>query len=270
MECPNEKACVNKQCMDACSVRGACGDNALCQPVLHKPRCSCPECYIGTPQISCQVDPKCERTHPRPSAPVVGCSSESDCPLSLSCIANECRNPCATSTLICDVNKKCEVRNHRPMCVCKSGFSVSETGELRCAPDNFECNFDDQCASNLACIKGKCLSPCSTSPCPSDKSCDVLDHRAVCICTRDCNPSLSICLRDNGCPPQLACHNYRCINPCLNASCPQDAPCFVEDHKPVCKFCPPGFVSDHKYGCLKGKPIPCKLPLIMHILTSIL
>jgi hypothetical protein len=27
----------------------------------------------------------------------------------------------------------------------------------------------------------------------------------------------------------------------------------VEDHKAVCKFCPPGFITDANYGCIKGR-----------------
>lgn len=239
-------------------MRGACGDNALCQPVMHKPRCSCPECHTGTPEISCRPDPKCEERPELPSVPIP-CSSNSDCPSTMACFTDNCRNPCLMSTLKCDVNKKCEVRNHKPMCVCKNGFSVSESGELSCAPDNLECSFDDQCSSNLACIKGKCESPCSSLLCPVEKVCEVINHRPICLCTKDCNPSLSICLRDNGCPPQQACSNYRCVDPCQNTTCPQDAPCFVEDHKPVCKFCPAGFSTDPKYGCLKGKSPKVKL-----------
>lgn len=233
-------------------MRGVCGDNALCQPVLHKPRCSCPECHTGTPEISCQPDPKCEATHPHPSVPIL-CTSDDNCPSTMACFTGNCRNPCLMSILKCDLNKKCEVRHHKPMCVCKNGFSVSDSGELSCAPDSLECSFNDQCTSNLACIKGKCVSPCSSLTCPVEKICEVINHRPVCLCTKDCNPSLTICLRDNGCPPQQACSNFRCVDPCLNTTCPQDAPCFVEDHKPVCKFCPAGFSSDQKYGCLKGK-----------------
>lgn len=251
-DCPNEKACINRQCLEVCSVRGACGENALCHPVLHNVRCSCPECHTGSPEISCLPDPKCEVTHPHLSDPIA-CGSNSDCPFTMSCLSDRCQNPCLSGTIKCDINKKCEVRRHRAMCVCKNGFSLSETGELSCAPNDLECSFNDQCTSNLACVKGKCVSPCTSKTCPEKKTCAVMNHRPVCLCTKDCNPSLSICLRDNGCPPQLACANYRCVNPCVNTTCPQEAPCFVEDHKPVCKFCPSGFSPDTKYGCLKGK-----------------
>ena len=47
-------------------------------------------------------------------------------------------------------------------------------------------------------------------------------------------------------------HNYKCQDPCAGLSCPGNAPCVVEGHKPVCKFCPPGFIADPNYGCLEG------------------
>ncbi|CAG2055426.1 unnamed protein product, partial [Timema podura] len=270
-DCPNEKACVNSQCTEPCSLRGACGENALCRVVLHKPRCSCPQCYVGMPHEACTPDPKCD-TDSRPNLPGTGCARDSDCADHHACnrAAAECQDPCRiANTFACDANKKCEVQRHKPMCVCKSGFVVNDVGELTCAPDQVECARDQECASNLACIESKCQNPCTALrklPCSLDKTCDVLDHKPVCICTKDCNPTLSICLRDHGCPAHLACRGYRCVDPCSNVTCTDDAPCYVEEHKPVCKFCPQGYVTDSKYGCLKAgessstsAPVRCTL-----------
>lgn len=107
----------------------------------------------------------------------------------------------------------------------------------------------------MACINSKCLNPCVSrhSLCSANKTCEVYDHKPVCICMKDCNPSISICLRDSGCPSHQACRNYQCINPCDTASCADNSPCFVEDHKPICKFCPSGFIADARNGCQKGK-----------------
>lgn len=258
-DCPNEKACIGFQCINPCSLRGACGANALCRAIVHKPRCSCPQCYVGMPHTACHHDPKCD-AQPGPAASSVACESDADCPSSLACsrTTGECYSPCRKDAPMCTGNKRCEVHQHRPVCVCKAGFVLNSDGELTCAPgSDAECTRDQQCASNLACVDGQCRNPCTLArraPCPPQKTCEVLNHHAVCICTRDCNPSLSICLRDSGCPSHQACRNYRCEDPCESASC-ADAPCFVEDHKPICKFCPPGFVTDSKYGCLKGKHI---------------
>lgn len=228
--------------------------------MLHKARCSCPNCYIGRPQISCRPDPKCREA--TPILPAIPCKTDSDCPSDKACDRGlaECRDPCQLGPVICEDNKKCEVRARRPVCVCRAGFVVNESGELACAPEDAQCTTNDECASNLACIKGECRDPCITphkdNPiCSSDKTCHVLDHKPICLCLKGCSPALSICLRDAGCPPGLACKNFKCENPCDGVKCPDGTPCYVEDHKPVCKFCPPGFVSDAKQGCLKGKGI---------------
>lgn len=270
MQCPNEKACIGGKCSDPCSLRGACGDNALCQTVLHRPRCSCPNCYVGRPNVECKPDPKCQEVStPKPSDPKIvsiACETDNDCDPSLRCDASgQCSDPCTVpTTFVCDPNKKCISRRHRPVCVCKHGFIVNDFGELICAPEKRECHGDDGCASNMACIDGKCLNPCMPTAtrgpaCPEDKACLVMDHKPACICMKDCSPSLSICLRDSGCPADLACRNYQCVNPCESTQCADDTPCFVEDHKPICKFCPPGFVRDAHQGCLKGNIIPEKI-----------
>ena len=247
-------------------MRGACGENALCTTVMHRPRCSCPSCYIGRPNVECKPGPTCEEpTTQRPadakfdSTP---CTSNDDCADSLQCDSKGlCSDPCEVPVpYACKQNKKCTVRRHRPVCVCKSGFIVNEYGELTCAPEKRECYGDDQCASNMACIDGKCTNPClptvaRESPCPANKSCAVQDHKVACICMKDCQPSVSICLRDTGCPADMGCRNYKCVNPCETATCADDSPCYVEDHKPICKFCPPGFVKDARSGCLKGNKI---------------
>ncbi|CAH1986493.1 unnamed protein product [Acanthoscelides obtectus] len=255
LECPNEKACINFQCIDPCSLRGACGLNALCETVSHRPRCTCPECHTGMAGTSCHPDHQCLATQGRPATKIF-CRSDYDCNDELACntATGECFDPCEHATFKCRDNKKCEVHHHRPACVCKKGFKMNENGEISCAPDQAECNNDDECPSNKTCIYGFCKNPCTEvikSPCSPDKGCDVLNHKPICICLKNCTPSLSICLRDNGCPQDQACRAFRCEDPCLMANCPENSPCHVEDHRPVCKFCPAGFKSDPKYGCVQ-------------------
>ena len=55
-DCPRDKACFAQKCSDPCV--DACGVNALCQVVNHNPVCSCPQGYIGSPRISCQLQPQ--------------------------------------------------------------------------------------------------------------------------------------------------------------------------------------------------------------------
>lgn len=241
-------------------MRGVCGLNALCKTVLHRPRCSCPSCHIGRPEIECKSDPKCvaEDTDPK-TKEQIPCSTDSECPETLQCGQyGQCTDPCNNPLFICESNKKCETRRHQPVCICKSGFIVNEYGELTCAPDKRECYRDDDCASNMACSDGKCRNPCivplgRAAICAENKSCEVQNHKPVCICMRDCQPSISICLRDAGCPASQACRKLKCVDPCEFATCAPNSPCIVEDHKPICKFCPAGFIADAKNGCQKGK-----------------
>ncbi|XP_041673606.1 neurogenic locus notch homolog protein 1-like isoform X3 [Drosophila eugracilis] len=259
-DCPSEKSCLQGHCSDPCTMRGVCGVNALCKTVLHRPQCSCPSCHIGRPEVECKPDPKClpEEADPKTNEQIP-CSRDSECPETLQCGQyGQCTDPCNNPLFICESNKKCETRRHQPVCICKSGFIVNEYGELTCAPDKRECYRDDDCASNMACSDGKCRNPCivpigRAAICPENKSCEVQNHKPVCICMRDCQPSISICLRDAGCPASQACRKLKCVDPCEFATCAPNSPCIVEDHKPICKFCPAGFIADAKNGCQKGK-----------------
>lgn len=50
-ECPQNKACVNKKCVDPCP--NNCGLNARCQVITHNPICSCTSGYTGDPFTQC-------------------------------------------------------------------------------------------------------------------------------------------------------------------------------------------------------------------------
>lgn len=50
-ECPSNAACLNEQCKDPC--QGACGLNALCVTVNHKPMCSCQQGFTGDASKIC-------------------------------------------------------------------------------------------------------------------------------------------------------------------------------------------------------------------------
>lgn len=246
---------MSLHCVDPCTVRGVCGEDALCTPIMHRAHCYCPQCYIGNPRSTCQLDPDCKLTADHNST--ITCSENKLCPSKLTCDleTKTCHNPCL-GYQNCKRNQKCEVRNHKPVCVCRNGFALNEIGELTCAPENAECTRDEQCPSNAACRQTKCVNPCLTSKvqlCAKGKQCEVVEHRATCVCVEDCHPSVSICLSDNGCPHNLACNRFQCKDPCIGAC--GEAPCSVEDHHPVCKFCPNGFIHDKKHGCIKGNKI---------------
>ena len=220
--------------------------------------CSCPQCYVGKPKLVCRPDPSCDKNRPVEGRNSTGCTSHSDCPPNQSCdfAAEQCHDPCHQGAKDCEPNKVCEVRKHTATCICKHGFVVNSAGEFVCAGGRIECRSDEECASNMACMYNKCVNPCNIGEsCPEGKVCEVMDHKPICICLEGCAPSVSICLSDSGCPTSQACISYQCVDPCSSHSCLGDSPCYVEDHKPLCKFCPTGFTVDPDSGCVKGKRI---------------
>ncbi len=253
-DCSADLSCASGKCIDPCSLRAACGENALCSVVLHKPRCECPQCYVGRPHVRCRPSNDCDNVPTRPQvAEREDCQDDTDCSDSTACVKStgQCLNPCSSKS--CDLNKQCIVTNHKPQCQCKYSLVINQEGALTCPDRQVECRQDNDCPSNQACDQGRCKNPCDNQRiCPSGKDCQVLNHKATCVCIEGCNPSVSICLKDRGCPSHQACVNFQCKNPCDDITCPDNTPCEVENHKAVCKFCPEGFIIDANYGCIKG------------------
>lgn len=51
-DCPRYLACQNLRCSTPCP--GACGKNAICDVLNHRPACSCPFGFIGDPYTECR------------------------------------------------------------------------------------------------------------------------------------------------------------------------------------------------------------------------
>ena len=93
-------------------VPSPCGPNSQCRVLNDQAVCSCLENYIGLP-------PSC-----RPE-----CVLSTECPADKACINQKCQDPCPGT---CGLNAECRVRNHSPLCQCRSRF----TGDAftRCYP----------------------------------------------------------------------------------------------------------------------------------------
>ena len=52
-ECPDNKACINNQCLDPCTLHHPCGKNAECETRGHRPVCRCPSGWAGDPHTEC-------------------------------------------------------------------------------------------------------------------------------------------------------------------------------------------------------------------------
>ena len=262
--------CINGKCSDPCGQHDVCGVSATCSVINQEASCSCPQCFEGLPNVECKRNDTCVPFEPKNEDFTI-CISNDDCQDHLSCDkeTKKCLQLCNDNT--CEPNKRCEVRRHQLNCICKFGFILNSNGEFVCAGNNIECHRHEDCSSDLGCINNQCKSPCAQGNlCPTGKTCVVMNHQAVCLCLEDCTPSVEICLRDEGCPENLACVSYQCTDPCNGHICAGDSPCYVEEHKPLCKFCPTGFTIDPVYGCVKGKQINEKVNIYLHKIISFL
>lgn len=98
---------------------------------------------------------------------------------------------------------------------------------------------------------------CSPSPCGPNSQCKEISGQAVCSCLPTyvgtppgCRPE---CVASSECPTQLACKDYKCINPCPSP-CGLNTKCVVVNHSPICS-CMPGYSGDPFTTCT---PIPRK------------
>lgn len=112
------------------------------------------------------------------------------------------------------------------------------------------------------------VNPCDPSPCGPYSVCQVSTDRAICTCQIGyigappaCRPE---CLISSECPPDKACIEQKCQNPCIG-SCGIEARCQVIKHNPICS-CPPTFTGDPFVQCIKeGSFNSNKITLILLI-----
>lgn len=93
--------------------------------------------------------------------------------------------------------------------------------------------------------------PCSPSPCGPNSRCQVVNDQAVCTCLPEytgsppgCRPE---CVVSSECPPNLACVNQKCTNPCPG-TCGLGADCNVIHHSPICA-CRPKYTGNPFTRC---------------------
>ena len=136
----------------------------------------------------------------------VGCQSDEDCSRNEACNFGNCINPCVTSNP-CSSNAACFVENHKAQCKCPPGFTGDPfrrcvqsksaafyNGWLKCLlifallfskVKTGECQHDDECPSDKACIENYCVDPCETDPCGKNAICRTSNHIPVCRCPED-------------------------------------------------------------------------------------
>ncbi|CAB4059875.1 unnamed protein product [Lepeophtheirus salmonis] len=251
---------------------GPCGDNAECFISEVGEDCVCNQGFIGDPFFGCTAPPveppkdpcqpspcgkntrcesngkdaicSCNRNYEGDPSSAAGCRPQciqnNDCPFDKACIGLRCIDPCPGS---CGTNAECQVQNHNPICICRSGYIGNPF---------------------VQCIKQSRPRPvpvkdlCNPTPCGINSDCNVIRGNAICSCPKDylgdpyveCKPE---CILNSDCQPNLSCMNMRCKDPCIG-TCGINAICTVINHRPICK-CIPGYVGDQFNQCLhKPKP----------------
>jgi hypothetical protein len=263
-ECPLNKACIREKCIDPC--KNACGQNADCKVVSHSAQCSCKKGYEGDSFVGCSrviEDPKnVDPCNPSPCAPNAECSVyqnaakcscippykgdpyqtgcrpecilSTDCPSSLACVNNHCRDPCPG---VCGPNAECSVANHIPHCSCSKGFNGDPFGGCRKISPIY--------------VPPESKNPCEPSPCGPNSLCRVVDGRPACSCLAgylgvppSCRPE---CVVNSECDLNEACISQKCKDPCIG-TCGRNAHCQVINHSPICS-CPLNYIGDPFVQC---------------------
>ncbi len=177
-ECPLDKACHQKQCINPCYIRDPCSVDAECYPANHRAQCRCRPGYELGPGNRCIP---------------IGCRSNEECPLDKACVNRQCVDPCVYQSDCAPSNAECFVMDHRPHCRCLPGFIGDP--RVRCerpAPEvQPECRVDSDCPSGLACINERCQNPCTVlSPCHPSAICRVINTVPVRTMICECPPGL--------------------------------------------------------------------------------
>ena len=159
-ECSDPTACINAVCRDPC----ACGTNARCDIVDHRPVCTCLPGYYGNPEVACVI---------------VGCQSDSECQQTHACRKGECTPVCGPDDLPCGGNADCTGIGHKPICTCPVGLE----GDPYISCNNVECRANSDCPPEKKCINKICQDPCAfENPCENTAECTVRNHEVDCTC----------------------------------------------------------------------------------------
>lgn len=160
LECDPNTACINAVCKDPC----ACGLNADCSIVDHKPVCTCKPNFYGDPKVECVT---------------VGCTSDSECAETHACRLGDCTPVCGPDHWPCGGDAVCKGVSHQPTCRCPEGL----TGDPYETCNAVECTDDSECPPTKACINKICQNTCAiNNPCEETAVCEVVDHVVDCTC----------------------------------------------------------------------------------------
>lgn len=227
-----------------------CGIGARCDP-NQTPACYCPENTAGNPYKSCDSN----RGYLPPVSSVLcqpgPCGTNSDCYVSNNRETCYCKKGfsgdpytgCFSQSSLCSPNPcgpqaMCKVDlSGLPICICSEGTIGDPYGLEGC--HSKECEIDNECEHNKACIGYACRDPCPGA-CGLNAKCHVDSHRPVCTCKDGLTGNPLICC--------LVPENQKSIKPCNKVKCGVNAICQDVHDKAICT-CPSDFFGDPTVEC---------------------
>ena len=168
VDCPDNRACIQHQCLDPCVLLDPCGNEAVCETTSHRPVCRCPAGWGGNPHEGCYQ---------------YECRKDPDCPFDKACVAEECVDPC--KRIECGRRAECKAEQHRAVCYCPRGLQ----GNPIVACEEVGCTSNDDCASTEKCdflsgsnTRKECQPLCVGRVCAQGASCEAVNHQEICTC----------------------------------------------------------------------------------------
>ncbi|QQP34980.1 Putative LOC101893139, partial [Caligus rogercresseyi] len=244
-ECPNEKACRNRDCVDLCLKDNPCAVFADCVSRDHLAQCRCKIGYQGNPYKDCSPIPPPE------------CVEDADCSTGMACLNEKCEDPCEVLRP-CSELATCKVIESLPVkpmtCVCPDGYVKDENEGCKTLPPIVSgCRKNDECPESNSCINAICRDPCA---CGLNANCKIIDHQPVCTCAPGFygDPEIEcterVCTSDNECEETHACRNGECTHVCGpdDLPCGGQAECQGVAHLATC-YCPAGLTGDPFVTC---------------------
>lgn len=215
-ECPSNLACINERCRDPCP--GSCGVNAVCSVINHNAICTCIIGYEGSPTVQCNIVPQ-SKIFLR----MFFFNFKINSFQSLATARTSVPTPCTPSP--CGPNAECRESNGAGACYCYPSYEGNpfdqQSGCRR------ECELNEDCLSNLACVRNKCIDPC-VGTCGSDALCEVNKHIPLCQCPEGYSGDpFFLCKQDPITPAPW-------INPCAPSPCGPNSQCREVNNQAVC------------------------------------
>ena len=125
-----------------------------------------------------------------------------------------------------------------------------------------ECQVNDDCPLDKACVNNECVDPCARTSCGDRALCEVDYHQSHCVCPPGLqgNPIVQCsaveCTSDNDCATTEKCDLsvQQCYDICQREPCgAAEAVCESRNHRKTCS-CPPPLLGDGNVYCgLKRK-----------------